>query len=342
MILIYHIQKDFSERKWYINSDFSFFDKGFIGVEFFFLVSGFLAAMEIFETRDNAGDLGKDTLSFVWRKVKPILPYHIFLVILTLVLKPIFFNKDFLTLFVKGFSSIFFLQMSGFPSTPLIYVEWYISAMLMTFVLLYPLAKKYYHIYVRALAPVISFIILGMLISVNGTFGKERLLYGPITSGIWRAFAEISMGMFLFEALRLLRLNWNPNKFYRVLFTISELGLYGLIVFFAMTRNFKRVDMGFVAVAMSLAVFLSFSGFSLGESLFNNKFSFFLGKITLPIYLCQNIVRSFFVKYGNHLPGKKLILLDLFCIISFGVLLYFIWEFIKKTYSKQKMRRKEK
>ncbi len=49
-----------------------------MGVEFFFLVSGYLMAMKIYNKKEEIGDLGKETLSFIINKINSIFPYHFF------------------------------------------------------------------------------------------------------------------------------------------------------------------------------------------------------------------------------------------------------------------------
>jgi len=59
-----------------------FFRNGAIGVEFFFLVSGYLLAASVF--RENTADCNKEkhlyiaeTTHFIWKKLKSIWPYYI-------------------------------------------------------------------------------------------------------------------------------------------------------------------------------------------------------------------------------------------------------------------------
>ena len=56
-----------------------FKDGGYLAVEFFFLVSGFLMAKSAKRAEETSRlQLGTETAQFIWHKAKIILPYFIF------------------------------------------------------------------------------------------------------------------------------------------------------------------------------------------------------------------------------------------------------------------------
>jgi peptidoglycan/LPS O-acetylase OafA/YrhL len=116
---------------------FPFMPRGYIAVEFFFLVSGYLMAKKLAnETRAAlpvGSDMGKGYIQFLWGKVSAIFPYHIVAFVLLWVVHSYYtwagIGKAFSRLlnYIPGF---FLVQKTGLNFGNLNSVEWYISAML--------------------------------------------------------------------------------------------------------------------------------------------------------------------------------------------------------------------
>lgn len=322
MILCYHTGGDYKSRGWEFTDHLSFFNKGFLGVEFFFLVSGFLTAMAICKVREQEVPLGSDTWKFMEKKISSILPYHVIIIILTFLFRMLVLDKGFLEILIKGFPSLFFLQMSGYQTDALIGVEWYISAMLLALAVIYPLARRHYDVYVRIVAPLAGFLLTGMLIAKNGTLGDAGGLSGFLTNGVIRAFAEISLGMFVYEAVRVLKQK-KCSPALRFGITVLEILLYVMVVYYSMSKDFTRPYLGSAVIALTIATGISFSGISYGSKLFDHRFFYFLGKISLPVYLVQNLTRDFAEVYlAPRLGGRNLLLAILIGTILAGIVLY--------------------
>ena len=96
---------------------FSMGHRGYIGVEFFFLVSGWLMAKKLASLDHTPCDLetlGGETYRFLWNKLRPIIPYHIIVCIAMLSLWAIVYPaKVFWPIFGDRFPSLFFLHRIG-------------------------------------------------------------------------------------------------------------------------------------------------------------------------------------------------------------------------------------
>ena len=91
---------------------------GYIGVEFFFLVSGFLMAQTAQARRGDTPQegLGAESIRFVLRRFTSILPYYLFSIVSAVVLCQVFIDYTLITPSIRGLDSlweILLLQISG-------------------------------------------------------------------------------------------------------------------------------------------------------------------------------------------------------------------------------------
>ena len=141
-IIFFHIAGTLWDRKLILFSGEEFkltlFRNGYIGVEFFFLVSGFLMAKSIYRRQSQAciGKLqpepvGVETIRFLWGKVKALWPYYLPACAIGWLLFLLTKENLHPGWFVPYLPSLFFLQETGlsdasFTGLP----SWYISSML--------------------------------------------------------------------------------------------------------------------------------------------------------------------------------------------------------------------
>ena len=88
----------------------------------------------------------------------------------------------------------------------------------------------------------------------------------------------------------------------KILLTILEWSIYVAIIVFVMMTFAKKYE--FAALfGIFCGVVISYSELSYSRIIFNNKVFYFLGKLSLPIYLSQltaiNLVRNMFAQYDN-------------------------------------------
>ena len=91
------------------HAGYSLFDGGFVGVDVFFVISGYLITTIILK------ELGNNTFSlknFYERRARRILPALIFLILITSILSFIFLTKSELTGYFKSVNAtLFFIQI---------------------------------------------------------------------------------------------------------------------------------------------------------------------------------------------------------------------------------------
>ena len=189
--------------------------------------------------------------------------------------------------------SLLLIQMTGIMGSPLNHIEWYLSAMFISILIVYPLCRLNFKVFTRYIAPVVS---LGLLVwmccefpSLTGVtrrmeIGGDLFIY----KGNIRALAEITLGTFVYSLGRygLAPLSDRISKPVRVILTVIEWLMYAgalIITLLTLPYGWEYGALAFIFAGVTL----SFSGLTLSGSLFDNNVSYFLGKITLPAYLSQ-------------------------------------------------------
>ncbi|MGN0483106.1 MAG: hypothetical protein ACI4HI_06110 [Lachnospiraceae bacterium] len=290
-IILFHCQKQFLQID-RSTMHFAFFPRGYMGVEFFYLVTGFLMAKTIHKSLQNTevqADIGEETFHFMVRKIKAILPYHL-IAFGCLFVANIFLNHWSLKLIIKNFMNYFpnllLIQKLGYGVANLNHVEWYISCMIFACMILYPICRKYYSMFVRVIAPVGGLMILGYFSHEFGTFaaGAGRWT-GVCCAYLLRAMAEIALGAAAYEfALYLSKQNLTRRQ--RAGLTGLEVVCYILPLLFCISTVRACYEIIFF-LAMWVSIATSFSGQTYGNEFFNNKFFYFLGSSSLILYLNQ-------------------------------------------------------
>lgn len=166
-VLLYHVGCDVIGGTRAVSAHLSFFAEGRISVEFFFLVSGYLAAKSAYKQGRGTSSIGSETFNFCAKKIKAILPYHIVAVMGSTILLA-FYSDNFWHDFIVRLPSAFFLQRTGINGQAFVSVEWYICSMLLALAIVYPLLRKSFDMTTLVLAPVVSSLLIGYMTKAYG------------------------------------------------------------------------------------------------------------------------------------------------------------------------------
>ena len=149
VIFLYHSAKFIDQ------SGSSLLSRGYLAVEFFFIVSGFFMASTIRNYENNS-----TCWEYLLHKIKSIYLYYICALVIAIAIRQWILSADGINIIKNIFMSwneIFLLKMGGINSGrsyngP----TWYISAMLIAMGLLYPLVKKWRSYFMNVGALLIS------------------------------------------------------------------------------------------------------------------------------------------------------------------------------------------
>ena len=344
-ILIFHFDKYYLGLEKFSNVDFEFTKcaHGAMGVEFFFLVSGFLMAKKAYKNYKQAGTidgsrLSNETLSFMWGKYKAIFPYHVVAFIMLVIIKFLVEKPELgkgIRMLFGSIPNFLLIEMSGFGSVGINPIEWYISAMLLCMFIIYPIIRTHYDMFVKVIGPILAIFILGyMYYTTKGLTGVKQWM-GVGYKSVFRAFAELSLGCTAYEICRIISEKKREISVQtKVLLTCIEALCYAFTIEFIVS-NLPREYEFYALITLFVGVTLSFSEVTYGNKMFQNKFFFFLGKATLPMYLCQLSAITIVLKYCVDYSFKMKLIFSFGLLICFSSICYAIGSlFMKKKVKK--------
>lgn len=344
-VVLFHIEKDFAGLPKYGETvDLSFFAHGSISVEFFFLVSGFLMAKSIYKKISSAEEPYKFTanegLAFLKSKYLAIFPQHTVAFIGTLAvylicnkLKPL----QSVLYILDTIPSFFLVQMSGIQSKNPNHVEWYISCMLLAMAVLYPLCKKYYYNFTRYYAPILSILVIGYMMFTTGALSGVGTWVGICYKSFLRALVEIALGTTAFEVSR-----WLAEKTktwgVKASLTVIEFGCFAITSAFVVSTLNAKYQV-YILLVLFIMISIAFSDVSYGKKIFNNRFFYFLGKLSLPIYLTQlaaiYIGKTFLSDYDKIVQYSATVGLTLI----FSLIVMVVGDMISKVINKKMLKK---
>ena len=286
IVLLHH-------SRYLLGDDNCYFLGGSLGVEFFFIVSGYLMMNTVdrivssknYNTIPVDKNLANETASFIKKKVQAILPQFPiawFIGLLFVIILNHMTIVDAFEEFKQDFWELSLLKMTGIYYGGLDGVMWYISSMLICMTILYPLLRRFPHMMRKIWCPFFALMFLGMMCILDGHPRNPTKVYSIIYKGNIRAFAEICIGIWSFDIVRKIKsVNW--SKLAGFIFEILQLAGYGMAIIYMYSDKPGKDDYFFLMV-LSISIILSFAQVGILSDAFNNRFSMILGRFSAAMY----------------------------------------------------------
>ena len=259
---------------------------GAMGVEFFFVVSGYLLACSAYKRVNNGNPINtaEDTNIFMKNKLRSFSTELVVASVFSMIIYPLTLIPqgpyEILVDFAKKIWNPLLLSAAGFGVTNEI---WYLSAMIIIMLAFYPLLIKFFNSFVRIVAPLIAIFVLGYLSNAFTSLLDPSYFTGLLYKGMIRAIGEIALGVAIFPLIQALS---KPSLTKRAK-TLVTVGAFLSIIFAYLIIQFrsdKKLDF-LCLLFITTGVILTFSHQGILADKFDNKVSFWLGKISLPLYL---------------------------------------------------------
>ncbi len=274
------------------------FNTGSIGVEFFFLVSGYLLAKKVYseDKKKKKEELYHSTWNFILNKIKGFYPYLLFTFCAFLITSLLFRDLSF-SRYCRSLIDITLLQQSGLPDGEMIVVSWYLSALILSMLVIYPLMKKYKKTFSCLVAPMIAIFLGGYLmhdVTVVHSLRTHKVWTGFAYMGLGRAFFEISLGTTVYELCEKMK-KVEFTKLGSIFLSVTEVCLFSFVILANTLGTSRQFDWLYI-ILLFIAIMIAFSEKTYFYEKCNNKFFYYLEKLSLTIYLNNylfiNIINS--------------------------------------------------
>ena len=223
--------------------------------------------------------------------------------------------------------------MSGIPTQVYNGNTWYISAMLLAFVIIYPLIRKNKDFFIKFIAPVVIIFGLGCITHNFHTILVIEEWNGFLYYGLIRAVVDICIGCLVYELSTKIK-KINLTTFGKIVITFLEIFLYLSVIIMLFSYGFRRYCYVLLFILM-IPISITLADISLTKHVFSYKIFNWLGKYSYSLYLCHSIAYSHFI--GQHFFNSKfsyfetmsiyfvVALISGLCIMYLSKLISYIW-----------------
>ena len=160
---------------------------------------------------------------------------------------------------------------------------WYLSAMLIAMPLLLFIAVRFRDLFRHYIVWFLPPMLQGWMIIRFGGVLPWTFFAGFLNSGIIRGFCSMAMGGAIYFLARYLKEKYKPGTAVRILLTVLEIALLGLVVFEVVAGVSGYQEM-FALYLIAGTLVLAFSTLTFTGSLGGEKIFGFLGKLSMPVY----------------------------------------------------------
>ena len=170
-------------------------------------------------------------------------------------------------------------------------VTWYLSAMILGMVLLYPLVRKYKDTFFYIIAPLGFLGLMGYMFQTYGSLSNLEHWNGFMLNGTMRAIADMLGGCICYTiATHLKKFEFAPVL--RVFFTFMEWGCYIVSIVFVYDHHPSQYDY-FIFLLFMIGVTITYSQISYDERIFKHRIFGWLGTYSLSLYLGHSYWRAY-------------------------------------------------
>lgn len=334
MIVIHHSVQDFETG--------SIFPSGFVGVYFFFFISGAMAMRHIAKEKGEIPQKMCYAVDYTLRKIKRIFPYAACGTLIAYIWHICSirnFSTDMLHELAILPLELFFLSMGGvMPASPELCMNaplWYVSAVMFTLPLIIYLSLKAVDAFQHYIVWFVPILIHGwMILHMGSAHGYSETT--PVGySGLLVAFSNLMFGFGIYLAAEKLA----DKKFgvsARILLTAAEITGIVLCFVFAVSEpnayTFETV-IGFLAVSLTITM----SGVSYTGKIHGRVFEW-LGALSLPIYCVHWWTVQMVQAYLYMFSYPVRILFILLCSIILSVIMICLFKTGNKMIKSSKRR----
>jgi len=325
----------------------SLFPNGAIAVEFFFILSGYLAAVHLSKREDSIVNKMCYSMKYSLDKVVKLFPYAAFGIICTYGYYLCVGNSDApwytkLPALKNLPGEITFMTMAGVIPLNLVDCKssqlWFVSALMIALPIVMFVSLRFKDVFKGWMVWFLPPILYGYMGSKFGTIFAWGSFNGVIYGGIIRAIADMTLGFAAFYTVEWLNSKKIENVALKILATIYIPVALALTVKFSLKENglYDQILITYIIFFVVIAAFSNLSYTSVFDDMKISKVFGFLGKLAMPIYCIQWAVLVCTMKYTSNMEYLPSLLLDFgICILLSLILMFFVNFFHGKNAQKK-------
>ena len=258
---------------------------GYLGVDFFFILSGFLL-MKNYE-RENGNRISsvdsawKYTISRYFR----IIPHFVFTYILSIIILFVLgYNAPIGSYFVNGLWELLMLSGFGIPINLVIGPGWYCSSLLIAGFIVYLLLCYNKNLFIKFVTPVSAMLVFSWLWNSFGNINRWTQYDSFISTGTLRGFVEIGIGCLCFCVCKYIKEKYINNKYFSFWVPVIQILALSFVLFIILRKGSSYYDF-FCVIIFAISIILAFTEIGWLNKVCNNFLFRFLGKISMSVFL---------------------------------------------------------
>lgn len=274
---------------------------GYLGVDFFFILSGFLLMRHYLVKSSNDCSPAIATIQYTKGRYFRLLPYYLLAFLLGIGLSVcLWTNKPFAELIVNNIWELLMLEAAGFNISIIVGPGWYCSALIIAGFFVYYLLARYKETYLYFIAPIIFLAVFAWMWQHIGHLNRWGQVDILTYTGAMRGFAELGLGCICYKIYTVLAERFKDK--YLLLSSIIELAMSSYIFYVIFCVGPSNADF-ITVVFMAVLITSLFIGNSWLSKILNHRLFGYLGTISISIYLNHLILAGidwnmFFANYG--------------------------------------------
>lgn len=315
-----------------------FFPGARIGVDFFFIVSGYFMAVSI-KKKNQFGvsqDLGAETQDFLFNKIGRFYPELIVSSVVGFFWMEFSWRDTSLAALLKRVVRLVWepllIRMAGFNDSKIIGTAWYISAMLLTMLVAYPICRKWFSISSCVLAPCIAIFIHGYFFRTGNNAVNLYNMIGLTYRGMLQAVADISLGVaFVPFVERLKKRKYTDVE--KTIVTIIVIAIW-LAAFANMAMSDKSSYSVVGVLQIAIGFCLTIANVDNLEKQLPKGLCYVLGKSSLLIYLSHDYIVKALKCFQIDCSSWKLTCLYVFILLLNSMVVAFVANRFRELFKK--------
>lgn len=302
-----------------------YFICGYLAVDFYFILSGFLLSRNVLENDEN-NSISIMSVKFIVNKIKRYYIFYIYayIVMLLYTWNSIGGMQSFRRDYQYGIWEVLLLQSAGFPNSFVNIPMWYFSALLIVSYFVYYIYISNKSLYANIVAPLSVILIYTFFARKYGNldiWGVWNDL-SIINNSLIRAFAGLNLGIMCNKLYNYLVYN-NLNKLdviiLNLLEIISILGIISIVI------NNDHSNIDFVILPMFCIIIISsFLNVTYISKFLNRKVFKYLGVISFSIFANHKLILEIMINRFNGYNYFIAIIVYIILTIIYSVVTYLV------------------